>query len=184
MCALVVQSSVPEHRKGNLSYMANALKKMANYLGLTEESGVAVTESERVVSSNRSPEIRNRTRDVRPASLSLASTVATLAPVTQAPMQLDLPILERIVTLHPRFYNEARTIGEQYREGNPVIINLSDMEDSERKRLVDFASGLVFGHHGTIERVTSKVFLLSPANVRVSSEDKNAAAEASFFNQS
>ena len=98
--------------------------------------------------------------------------------------QLDLPSLDRIITLHPRFYNEARTIGEHYRQGNPVIINLTDMDESERKRLVDFASGLVFGHNGTIERVTSKVFLLSPANVKVSSEDKAAAAEASFFNQS
>jgi cell division inhibitor SepF len=168
--------------------MANALRKMANYLGLTEDSEIAVTESERVLPATRTPEIKTRPREVRPSSLALASSVTTIAPgassASHAPMQLDLPILERIVTLHPRFYNEARTIGEQFREGNPVIINLSDMEDSERKRLVDFASGLVFGHHGTIERVTSKVFLLSPANVRVSSEDKTAAAEASFFNQS
>jgi cell division inhibitor SepF len=75
-------------------------------------------------------------------------------------------------------------MGEHYREGNPVIINLDDMEESERKRLVDFASGLVFGLHGKIERVSHKVFLLSPANVKVSSEDKTAAAQASFFNQS
>ena len=58
------------------------------------------------------------------------------------------------------------------------------MEDSERRRLIDFASGLVFGHAGTIERVTSKVFLLTPPNVSVSSEEKSAAAEASLFNQS
>ena len=63
-------------------------------------------------------------------------------------------------------------------------MNHSDMDESERKRLVDFASGLVFGLHGSIERVTSKVFLLTPANVRVSTENKAAAAEASFFNQS
>jgi len=159
--------------------MANALRKMANYLGLTEDMGSE--EPIKVASQSRAPEIKRHSRDVRSTSLTLAPSVTTVAPM---PMQLDLPILERIVTLHPRFYNEARTIGEQFREGNPVIINLSDMEDSERKRLVDFASGLVFGHHGTIERVTSKVFLLSPANVRVSSEDKTAAAEASFFNQS
>ena len=159
--------------------MANALRKMANYLGLTEDMGSE--EPIKVASQIRTPEVKRHSREVRSTSLTLAPAVTTVAP---APMQLDLPILERIVTLHPRFYNEARTIGEQFREGNPVIINLSDMEDSERKRLVDFASGLVFGHHGTIERVTSKVFLLSPANVRVSSEDKTAAAEASFFNQS
>jgi cell division inhibitor SepF len=75
-------------------------------------------------------------------------------------------------------------IGERYREGNTVLMNLTDMGDEERKRLVDFASGLVFGHRGTIEKVTNKVFLLSPANVKVSAEVKTAAAEASFFNQS
>ena len=95
-----------------------------------------------------------------------------------------MPVLDRIVTLHPRFYNEARVIGEHFRLGNPVIINLTDMDESEHKRLVDFASGLAFGLHGTIERVTKKVFLLSPANVSIGLEDKSAAAQASFFNQS
>lgn len=164
--------------------MANALRKIGNYLGLTEESEVAVPGAGKAAPAHRSPEMRNRTREIRPPALTLAPSVTTISSGAQAPMQLDLPILERIVTLHPRFYNEARTIGEQYREGNPVIINLSDMEDSERKRLVDFASGLVFGLHGTIERVTSKVFLLSPANILVTEEDASAAAEASFFNQS
>ena len=99
-------------------------------------------------------------------------------------VQTEIPSMDRIVTLHPRTYSEARSIGEQYRQGNPVIMNLSDMEETERKRFVDFASGLVFGLHGSIERVTSKVFLLSPENVSVSNDEKNAAAEASFYNQS
>ena len=105
-------------------------------------------------------------------------------PTNPVALQPELSTIDRIVTLHPRTYSEARAIGEHYREGNPVIINLDDMEESERKRLVDFASGLVFGLHGRIERVSHKVFLLSPANVNVSSEDKTAAAQASFFNQS
>lgn len=88
-----------------------------------------------------------------------------------------------IISLQPRSYSEARQVGEAFREGNPVIVNLDDMEESERKRLVDFASGLVFGHHGRIERISLKVFLLSPANVNVSNEDRTSA-QASFFNQS
>ena len=160
--------------------MANALRKMANYLGLMDDVDLgSEQEVEKTFSHPKTQEQRVKTY-LRPAPLTVAPSPATPA----ASVQLDLPVLDRIVTLHPRFYNEARTIGEQYREGNPVIINLTDMDESERKRLVDFASGLVFGLHGTIERVTSKVFLLSPANVRVSSEDKTAAAEASFFNQS
>jgi cell division inhibitor SepF len=90
----------------------------------------------------------------------------------------------RITTLHPRTYNEARTIGEHFRDGTPVIMNLTEMGDSDAKRLVDFAAGLVFGLRGTIERVTQKVFLLSPANVDVTAEDKARIAEGGFFNQS
>jgi cell division inhibitor SepF len=92
--------------------------------------------------------------------------------------------LSRITTLHPRTYNEARVIGENFRDGIPVIMNLSEMADGDAKRLVDFAAGLVFSVHGTIERVTSKVFLLSPPNVDVAAEDKQRIAEGGFFNQS
>ena len=90
----------------------------------------------------------------------------------------------RITTMHPRTYNEARTIGEHFREGIPVIMNLTEMDDSDAKRLVDFSAGLVFGLHGSIERVTQKVFLLTPANVEIAAEDKSAMAEGGFFNQS
>ena len=89
----------------------------------------------------------------------------------------------QITALHPRNYNEARTIGEQFRKNTPVIMNLSDMEDADAKRLVDFAAGLTFGLRGRIERVTAKVFLLSPHNVAVTDQDK-ARIENGFFNQS
>jgi cell division inhibitor SepF len=90
----------------------------------------------------------------------------------------------RITTLHPTTYNEARTIGEHFREGVPVILNLTEMDESDAKRLVDFAAGLTFGLRGSIERVTNRVFLLSPANVSVTAEDKAKIAEGGFFNQS
>jgi cell division inhibitor SepF len=90
----------------------------------------------------------------------------------------------RITTLHPRTYNEARTIGEHFRSATPVIMNLSEMDDADAKRLVDFAAGLTFGLHGRIERVTAKVFLLSPNNVTVTAADKARIAEGGFFNQS
>ncbi|MGI9063694.1 MAG: cell division protein SepF [Pseudonocardiaceae bacterium] len=92
--------------------------------------------------------------------------------------------LARIVTLHPHTYNEARPIGERYREGTPVIMNLTEMDDADAKRLVDFAAGLAFALRGSIDKVTTKVFLLSPANVAVSAEDKRRIAEGGFFNQS
>ena len=158
--------------------MANALKRVANYLGLMDDPEFDTPIASTTSVATTSSDVRIKPRSPRPVS-----SVITTSSVEVAP-QLDLPVLDRIVTLHPRFYNEARTIGEHFRLGNPVIINLTDMDESEHKRLVDFASGLAFGLHGTIERVTKKVFLLSPANVSIDVEDKSAAAQASFFNQS
>jgi cell division inhibitor SepF len=106
-----------------------------------------------------------------------SSDTTTLAPHTRT------ADVSRITTVHPRTYNEARIIGEHFRDGVPVIMNLSDMEDVDAKRLVDFAAGLIFGLRGSIERVTSKVFLLSPHDVSVAAEDKERIA-GGFFNQS
>ena len=92
--------------------------------------------------------------------------------------------LSRITTIHPRTYNEAKTIGENFRSGIPVIMNLTDMSDADAKRLVDFAAGLVFGLRGSIERVTSKVFLLSPETVEVNAEEGPPVAGRGVFNQS
>ncbi|BFU46017.1 cell division protein SepF [Krasilnikovia sp. MM14-A1004] len=108
-----------------------------------------------------------------------------LAPQTQVHQR---PVEEeqryQITTLHPTTYREARTIGEHFRDGVPVIINLTEMDEGDARRLVDFAAGLAFGLRGTIERVTNRVFLLSPANVQVTAEDKAKIAEGGFFNQS
>ena len=92
--------------------------------------------------------------------------------------------LNSIHTIHPRSYNDARRVGEEYRAGHAVILNLTEMADSDAKRIVDFAAGLVFGLHGTIERVTNKVFLLSPHNVDVRDSPAVRQARDGFFNQS
>ena len=93
--------------------------------------------------------------------------------------------LSKITTLRPKDYSEARTIGEKFRDGTPVIMDLVSMDNADAKRLVDFAAGLVFGLHGSIERVTSKVFLLSPSHVEVSAEEGSPVpAPRGLFNQS
>lgn len=122
------------------------------------------------------------------AATSAATSSATSTTRTSAGSGSDAGYdrigMRRITTLHPRTYNEARTIGEHFREGVPVIMNLTEMDDSDAKRLVDFAAGLSFGLRGSIERVTNKVFLISPPNVSVTAEDKARIAEGGFFNQS
>jgi cell division inhibitor SepF len=156
--------------------MANAFRKVGNFLGLVDDEEMY----EATVSL---PEPR-RPRTIAPVATPVRAVETPSYMQSSVVTEVRESVIDRIITLHPRVYSEARTIGEHYRSGQPVIMNLSDMEESERKRIIDFASGLVFGHHGSIERVTSKVFLLTPPNVSVSNEEKSAAANASFFNQS
>lgn len=160
--------------------MANAFRKAANFLGLVDDEDF--DQSTPVVAQSES----RFSRPLRSAPLEAETPAYIRSAPTRAaaPVAQTNAVVDHIVTLHPRMYSDVRGIGEHYRLGQPVIMNLSDMEESERKRMIDFASGLVFGHYGSIERVTSKVFLLTPPNVKVSNEDKTAAAQASFFNQS
>jgi cell division inhibitor SepF len=62
-------------------------------------------------------------------------------------------------------------------------MNLTEMDEPDAKRLVDFAAGLAFGLRGGMERVTNRVFLLSPPNIQVSAEDKARIAEGGFFDR-
>jgi cell division inhibitor SepF len=115
-------------------------------------------------------------------------SVEPLRPAGPVPMRRVAAVEEaspyRITTLQPRSYNDARQIGEEFRDGTPVIMNLTEMDDAEAKRLIDFAAGLIFGLHGRIERVTNKVFLLTPSNVEVTESDKRLIREGGFYNQS
>ena len=126
-------------------------------------------------------ESRRPTAQSAPAAARTATAAAVA--VEEKPVEVERADLSRIVTVHPRSFNDARTIGEHFRDGVPVIMNLSQMENADAKRLVDFAAGLILGLRGNIERVTSKVFLLSPQNVTVTAEDKERIA-GGFFNQS
>ena len=127
--------------------------------------------------------LETRRPAVRPAPSTSGAATATAVAVEEKPVEVERADLSRIVTVHPRSFNDARTIGEHFRDGVPVIMNLSQMENADAKRLVDFAAGLILGLRGNIERVTSKVFLLSPQNVTVTAEDKERIA-GGFFNQS
>ncbi|MDQ3715275.1 MAG: cell division protein SepF [Actinomycetota bacterium] len=182
--------------------MAGAMRKMGVYLGLVEDDDRGEYDS---YSDESYPGYDDYTEDAPgyhaasgedrgrsgrrnvpvAAGSSVAPVVASGVALRDRPSPVSRAASEyRITTLHPRTYNEARTIGEHFRDGVPVIMNLSEMDDSDAKRLVDFAAGLSFGLRGSIERVTNKVFLISPQNVSVTAEDKARLKQNGFFNQS
>jgi cell division inhibitor SepF len=171
--------------------MSGAMRRIGEYLGLLEDTGrydehtgeyAAYDEADY---TRESPAVPTRAprRETRTAPAKVADLAERRRPQV-VPDVADVAELSRIVTVQPTTYNDARAVGEHYREGTPVIMNLTEMEDADAKRLVDFAAGLIFATRGDIERVTSKVFLLSPHNVSVAAEAKARIAEGGFFNQS
>ncbi len=154
--------------------MANPLRKTMVYLGLADEE--------------YDYDQAGPTAPAAPVERHHAAPAATRAPVTALRRSNNVrPAAEmnEILTVHPRQYKDAQLIAENFREGIPVIINLSQMSEPDARRLIDFASGLSQGLYGKIERVTNKVFLLSPAHVAVSGDHAEADTEvdASFFAQ-
>jgi cell division inhibitor SepF len=167
--------------------MAGAMRKAMVYLGLVEDEDRYDYDDydEMTGTDGDTHRAASGSRSLAPLREDARGSVATMTERRpHVGVASSVRSFDRITTIHPRTYNEAKQIGESFRESTPVIMNLSDMDDSDAKRLVDFAAGLVFGLRGTIERVTNKVFLLSPANVTVTAEDKARMAESGFFNQS
>jgi len=157
--------------------MANPLRKTMVYLGLADEE--YEYEAAAQPSAPAAPVAR-----ATPAAASSAPVTPLRRPAAVRPAA-PAGEMNEILTVHPRAYKDAQVIAETFRDGIPVIINLSQMTEPEARRLVDFASGLSQGLYGRIERVTSKVFLLSPAHVAVSGDqaEDDSDVDASFFQQ-
>ena len=165
--------------------MSGAMRKMGVYLGLLEDTE-RYDDDYDYDGADRTQGVPAQHHDGgRQAQVAqLAERRRQTAPPVAAVATPQVTDLARITTLHPTTYNDARAVGEAFRSGVPVIMNLSEMDDADAKRLVDFAAGLIFAVHGSIDRVTAKVFLLCPPHVEVGMEEKATLVENGFFNQS
>ena len=155
--------------------MAGFMKKTMSYLGMAD---VDVDDDD----------IMQEEPDAAPSSFDSDSTVTPASPVTTSPASpsrsRQTPFkaqLNRITTIHPKTYEEAQLVGRAIRDGVPVVLNLTGVEESVAYRIVDFSAGVVFGVRGSIERVTPRVFLLSPAQVNIKVEDTSADSNADIF---
>ena len=154
--------------------MAGAMRRMGEYLGLVEQA------------DDYDDPAYGAAYDDAPAPRAATAVQAAPRPVSTLQDRRPAPAVStvdfaRIEKITPRTYNDARTIGESFRSGVPVIMNLSDIDDDDAKRLVDFAAGLAFALRGSFDKVATKVFLLSPADVEVTPEERRRMAEAGFY---
>ena len=149
--------------------MASAVRKIAQYLGLVDDEGYYEEQGSYAVDVQQ---------DDRPNLYPVDEN--TVAPTVIAPPTADA---YRIVSIQPTTFNDARRIGEEFRKGSPVILNLGEREYADQARIVDFAAGLAMGLHGALEKVAKEVFLLSPQNIDVSLAARAQLRDEPFFNQ-
>jgi cell division inhibitor SepF len=160
--------------------MAGAWKKTLSYLGLVEDEEydeVETTEPE----PQPAQQSQRRWGRSEPVAVDAAPEQAH-AVVRTIPQPRPMPATH-IHKAEPKRFNEARELGDRFRDGIPVIMNLQGTEDAIARRLVDFASGLVFGLGGKIELAANRVYILTPANVEVSAEERERLREGGFYNQ-
>jgi cell division inhibitor SepF len=153
--------------------MAGVWKSALNYLGLVEEDEEFVEE---LPEAEPAPVRRMRPQAVREISSEAEGVVRTMP--TARPSGASA-----IHKSEPKRFNEAREVADRFKDGTAVIMNLQSTEDTIARRLVDFASGLVYGLDGKIEMIANRVYLLSPADVEVSAEDRERIAGGAFYNQ-
>lgn len=166
--------------------MAGTWRKTMRYLGLVEDDEVEVGPS-------AIPSLDEAAMASHPASESsplrrFGRQQEQVMPPTDMPEAIIRTIPQRpsFGTIHrsePKRFNEARELGDRFKEGVAVIMNLQQTEDAIARRLVDFASGLVFARDGKIELVANRVYLLTPADVEVSAEERERLKEGGFYNQ-
>lgn len=181
--------------------MSQAWKKIGSFLGFVEEYDDEYAEAGEEGASSPSaapaparPEPRAEQSNVRRiAPASSTRPVSTPAPADRAE-RAERPASDRSSTVRPVIsgkvhvttpttFNDVEEVGERFRGGIPVIMNLATASESVAKRMLDFASGLIYGLDGRIERVGDRVFLLTPAGTDVSTEERRRLSERGFFNQ-
>lgn len=163
--------------------MAGVWRKTLMYLGLVEDDDldeIAPVGGEEQSSPGQATPARRLSRPDPAVMTQQASGPESTVRTIPQPRKASAGTIHRA---EPKRFNEARDLGDKFKEGVPVIMNLQQTEDSIARRLVDFASGLVFGLDGKIELVATRVYLLTPSEVEVSAEERERLRDTGFFNQ-
>jgi cell division inhibitor SepF len=175
--------------------MATMWKRTLAYLGLVEDydDEYADVPEEHVAARQPSPRAGAQPPELPPRPE--PSNVRRLGPRPSEPPAPPSPGPQggsttvrtvpssKVHVTNPTTFNDVEEVGDRFRSEIPVIVNLAGASEPVAKRLLDFASGLIYGLDGRIERVGDRVFLLTPKNVDVSTEERRRLFERGFFNQ-
>lgn len=157
----------------------SAIRKIGNFLGLTDDDFIYEDEAIQVESPTPARD-RRAEREERASRRERRGDVVAI----NESVEISAPIIARNITLAPDSFNDARQIGEEFRSGATVMINLQSLDAETKRRLVDYMSGLAHGIDGKFTKVAMNVFMLAPKNVEVRDEAGIEVKNDGFFNHS
>ncbi len=158
--------------------MPGVWKKTLTYLGLVEDE--EYEELDEVAEQPEPAQVRRFQRPQAVREVSLEPETGGIVRTIPSPRPAPSSSIHKS---EPKRFNEAREVADRFKDGIPVIMSLQSTDDTIARRLVDFASGLVYGLDGKIEMVANRVYLLTPANMEVSAEERERIAGGGFYNQ-
>jgi cell division inhibitor SepF len=168
--------------------MSTMWRRMGSYLGLVEEyDDIDLRDDayadEAYPDEPRAGDARSHDAGVERAGDSNVRRISpTRGDAPRGPAVRAVPNAAVHLTA-PTTFNDVEEVGARFRSGVPVIMDLAAASETVAKRVLDFASGLIYGLEGRIERVGDRVFLLTPMGVEVSTEERRKLSERGFFNQ-
>jgi cell division inhibitor SepF len=87
----------------------------------------------------------------------------------------------RVVVAEPRSFEEVQPIADQLKERRPVVINLESVDKETGQKFLNFLSGTIYALDGTMQRVSTSIFVFAPANVEIALRDGEAAGRPSTY---
>jgi cell division inhibitor SepF len=146
-------------------------KRALVYLGLVDEEELEETDE---VSSYEEPPPENPVTIRKLSREEVSSVVQPIHPVQP---------LGQVHIVEPRSLEDAQELGDKIRSDVPVVMNLQGLEEGLAQRLTDFASGLIYGVDGGIQKLAPRLYLITPSGVEVSAEDRRRLTERGLFNE-
>ncbi|HEX9776276.1 MAG TPA: cell division protein SepF [Actinomycetota bacterium] len=155
--------------------MRGVWKKTLVSLGLTDEDEEIYDDHMEAepVPSREEPSVRTLRGEGRREGRHPAGRNVVRSIPTQAPRQVHV--------VEPRILDDAQDLADRFKGGVPVIVNLRTAEPNHVPKILQFASGLVYGLNGRMQKVGEHVFLLTPFNMEVSADEKRRLAEHGLF---
>ena len=87
----------------------------------------------------------------------------------------------KVVIFEPNAYDEVQNIVDNLKNRKPVIVNLETLDADVARKIFEFLNGAIYALDGSIQKVSSDIFILAPNNVEIAGNIKEELKNKGVF---